>query len=460
MASIRFDSTNAMDTVFSDPTQDMARIDFSVGGNYVYALGANFDFDNPDALILGAVVYRGTYNETAGGFDWEKILVNADFAQTEPGVVGQQAFTLGNMAWSSDGMTGYVVFLGRDLTDDFFAVYPIVYKSTDAGMTWAKEPGFDFASIPTFTDLLAPSNTGSVLPQYTTENSLELFVDANNMLHIVCEVLSGASNDPDSTGFFITDEDGNYPMQIFDTYQTGTGWDAIIIDTVMAYPVTATETPYVDAVTWDARIQVSSNPERDKFFMIWMDTDPLLSTSNLFPNILGKGWSLEGAMTETKNFTEGGTEDANNYWMFVSNVALVDDAAGMYNIPVTTSEVKGGVLDGILPTTHYYVSGIQFSESDFAVGVENVLNSANFSVSPNYPNPFNGVTSFTIQLASASEINIKVTNLLGETVFNNNLTLNSGAHSISFNQDKLSSGVYFYNVTVGNESITKKMIIE
>ncbi len=85
-----------------------------------------------------------------------------------------------------------------------------------------------------------------------------------------------------------------------------------------------------------------------------------------------------------------------------------------------------------------------------------------FALEQNYPNPFNPTTTFTYQLATPSDVRLEVFDVLGKKI----ATLVSarqeaGSYTVNFNaaQYNLSSGVYFYKLTAGTFSQTRKMIL-
>ena len=90
-----------------------------------------------------------------------------------------------------------------------------------------------------------------------------------------------------------------------------------------------------------------------------------------------------------------------------------------------------------------------------------------FSLEQNYPNPFNPATRIRFTLPAShvgdleSEIvSLKVFDISGKqvTVLVNS-ALPAGEHAVAFDAGELSSGVYFYRLTAGNFSQTKKMIL-
>jgi gluconolactonase len=83
-----------------------------------------------------------------------------------------------------------------------------------------------------------------------------------------------------------------------------------------------------------------------------------------------------------------------------------------------------------------------------------------FKLYPNYPNPFNPETNITFYLAKQSHAMLKIYNLLGEeiqTLIDNNLE--KGNHTYRFEGKDYSSGIYFYQLTVGNFKEHRKMML-
>jgi len=84
----------------------------------------------------------------------------------------------------------------------------------------------------------------------------------------------------------------------------------------------------------------------------------------------------------------------------------------------------------------------------------------NFSLYQNYPNPFNPSTFITYQLPRNSFVILKVFDLIGKEVATLvNGEKEAGKHSVEWNAEGLPSGVYFYKLSAGNFTQTKKMIL-
>ena len=83
-----------------------------------------------------------------------------------------------------------------------------------------------------------------------------------------------------------------------------------------------------------------------------------------------------------------------------------------------------------------------------------------FHISQNYPNPFNPTTTIKYSLHSAQHVKITVFNVNGKLVselLNQNMT--AGTHTVNFDGSNLSSGVYFYKITVGECTQMRKMLL-
>ncbi|MBZ0200795.1 MAG: T9SS type A sorting domain-containing protein [Ignavibacteriaceae bacterium] len=90
---------------------------------------------------------------------------------------------------------------------------------------------------------------------------------------------------------------------------------------------------------------------------------------------------------------------------------------------------------------------------------------SNFSLYQNYTNPFNSTTTIKYSIPSiinqqSSIINLKVYDVLGNEIATLvNEDKSPGSYEVTFNAKYLSSGIYFYKITTGGFSSTKKMIL-
>ncbi len=88
----------------------------------------------------------------------------------------------------------------------------------------------------------------------------------------------------------------------------------------------------------------------------------------------------------------------------------------------------------------------------------------NYSISQNYPNPFNPSTKIQYITGSKQTVQLKVYDVLGkEIVTLVNEEKPAGSYEVEFSVDQhsspdIASGVYFYQLKIGNFIHTKKMI--
>jgi flagellar hook assembly protein FlgD len=88
-----------------------------------------------------------------------------------------------------------------------------------------------------------------------------------------------------------------------------------------------------------------------------------------------------------------------------------------------------------------------------------------FGLAQNFPNPFNPTTTITYQLPHASDVTLNIFNALGQHV----RTLVNGVQEPGFYEQywdgcdesgqQVSSGIYFYRLTAGEFSRTKRMVL-
>ena len=91
---------------------------------------------------------------------------------------------------------------------------------------------------------------------------------------------------------------------------------------------------------------------------------------------------------------------------------------------------------------------------------ENSSMPRNYSLSQNFPNPFNPNTTIKWQMPEASFVTLKIYDVLGREVITlANEELSAGEHEVTFNASQLSSGVYLYQLKAGSVIETKKMVL-
>jgi hypothetical protein len=131
---------------------------------------------------------------------------------------------------------------------------------------------------------------------------------------------------------------------------------------------------------------------------------------------------------------------------------------------VTLTEVNpaGNILYELyLPVTMSSYRSFRYDWSPLA-GINPVNNEspAEYRLYQNYPNPFNPSTSIKYAIPKSDFVTLKIYDMLGKevkTLINGRLS--AGTYDETFTGDIFPSGIYFYRLTAGGFSETKKMIL-
>ncbi len=113
-------------------------------------------------------------------------------------------------------------------------------------------------------------------------------------------------------------------------------------------------------------------------------------------------------------------------------------------------------------TYSYRLKQIDFNGSfEYSSIVNIAVNIPNeFSLSQNYPNPFNPSTQISYTLPEDKFVTLKVYNALGQQVAELVNEFNkAGNHSVSFDAANLSSGIYYYRIETGSQTLVRKMLL-
>jgi len=167
-------------------------------------------------------------------------------------------------------------------------------------------------------------------------------------------------------------------------------------------------------------------------------------------------------------FWHSGGTSGERYWLEISNDSLF-----------TTSVIDSAVTDSMkfvtsLQSNHFYWWRVKaknnagwgdFSEAwRFFIILASVPSTSQkpyqFLLEQNFPNPFNPLTIFKFQLPISSHTTLKIYNILGEEVATLvNETLPARNYEREWDATNFSSGLYFYRLTAGKFSETKKLLL-
>lgn len=132
--------------------------------------------------------------------------------------------------------------------------------------------------------------------------------------------------------------------------------------------------------------------------------------------------------------------------------------SGLANNTTYFWRVRSKTADG---TFSPYSSTAKFNLVEGVTSVEDeAVVPAEFSLAQNFPNPFNPTTTIAFNIPVDANVTLTIYNALGERV-ETIVTdfLKAGSYKFNFNASKLTSGVYFYQVSAGEFKAVKKMIL-
>lgn len=111
--------------------------------------------------------------------------------------------------------------------------------------------------------------------------------------------------------------------------------------------------------------------------------------------------------------------------------------------------------------TWYYTTSTPVVRMNFdpSLSLEN-NELSNLNVSQNFPNPFANETTIEFNLKEAAAVSYKVVDLTGKVIAeaSEGKTM-AGDHSITIDGTSFANGVYYLNLTAGESTVTRKMIV-
>ncbi len=159
-----------------------------------------------------------------------------------------------------------------------------------------------------------------------------------------------------------------------------------------------------------------------------------------------------------------GVMNAQNYslanYSFSGN-AVVKAASDDMKIRV----VIGAAIIGISESNTVMLHGNNLSGYFLISNKESVENDvkstpAKFNLFQNYPNPFNPTTTIKYEIPVTGKVMLSIYNLLGQKVSELvNKNQSAGSYEVTWDAQKFSSGVYLYQLTSGNYSVSKKLLL-
>lgn len=368
-------------------------------------------------------------------------------------------------------LTGHIYSLQFDSFGNFYAAANNgLFCSTDKGTTWK--------------NLYPTHGFNTYVSNVLTPGKNELIVSSTDGILYSTDGGSNWSGNSSNIGieFLVMDKDENIYAgweTIYKTTDKGHSWN-VIKDSLYTWSFYITHTGILLAGTTCGIYLSADNGNnwiRTGFFDCG-DVTIIRGTTNDEIIFIAGADRFRGI----RYSTDGGYN-----WEYVSNSDTV--RWGTSIIPINNNEVFfGSQFNGVFKYNVKesgladYNNGLQYGVSAMAYDSLGYLYAAShgiyrskstldsnkylrnsvysYTLAQNYPNPFNMNTTIEYSLENSGNVYISVFNLLGENVAEIlNKFKTKGNHQAAFNAEGLASGIYFYQMRIGDFVQTKKMIL-
>ena len=173
----------------------------------------------------------------------------------------------------------------------------------------------------------------------------------------------------------------------------------------------------------------------------------------------GRSW------TEPENVTNtaGGADYPQvEYGVHLANIGSDYEIGVFYQMPNFNVETYPPAVGYYDYMNYVYVGKYENDLESLSTinGDEKEIIPSSFVLNQNYPNPFNPLTKISYGLDISSNVRLSLYDVRGgfvETLINKRI--NAGTHDFMLDASHLSSGVYFYTMTVNGVSQTRKLIL-
>ncbi len=148
-----------------------------------------------------------------------------------------------------------------------------------------------------------------------------------------------------------------------------------------------------------------------------------------------------------------------NYGGGPANTGCID------NFNDNEANIGGNHIINLFPTAQYCVVKDTFGImglQEFTTDVEDITTAlpTAYALEQNFPNPFNPTTMINFSIPVEGFVTLNVYNSIGQQVANLiSESKSAGTYQVGFDATNLTSGIYFYRISSGNFTETKKMIL-
>lgn len=425
-------------------------------GNTIHAIIGTSAADAETGFL--APVFYGKSTNGGASFD----TVSAAFAAAAGYDTLSHAGDVGGDSYAIDANGNTVAILILGTTEDV-----VLLKSSDAGATWTKKIIRAFP-IAKYTGGITDANGDTVADTLlgVTSNG-SVVVDNNGTVHVAfCDLLV---LDADGSGLsvFLT------ATSDYINYWNDMDTTLIAVPTLLDLNANGTFDSGSD-FTGGSTVRYGNSG---------LSLNPMLSVGAAGSDFANKITMTYCAVAEEdtndvgvdyRNVYITGTPDNGTSWYEPENISNTSNQENMF---VTVPAQFGS--DGKIHMSWSQdfdpgpaVQGAHaFTTADIVYDVFDVIAAGWFQLGVNnskkldasivaFPNPTSDVTNLNITMNNASKAEIKLVNMLGQTVRTMSVELTAGANKVSMNVADLSAGLYSVVLTSNGKSATEKIMVK
>jgi photosystem II stability/assembly factor-like uncharacterized protein len=353
-----------------------------------------------------------------------------------------------------------------------------IFRTTDGGASWSRQIFFEFNSFTT--GEFPNSQTGYLISgnqmRKTTNGGANWFaITLHNYSYFSVDFINA------NTGYIAgTDPSFDSPTAIVSkTTNGGNNWVSFFVDLTFCYQVKAYSADSAHAwvvnrlyyttnggANWtrhtlssggvggSASLDFNTGITAGSAGFLYKTTNKGLNWNSLeygvnqiarsiifFNSSTGYLAGNGGLISRTTNSGENWTTQNSGVSSNLNDIMFINELTGF----------ASGVAGVILKTT---TAGLTFIKTIS----ENIPDK--FQLHQNYPNPFNPETNIKFDLPEASNVKITIYNSLGKQMqVLADEHKQAGSYEVKFNGEGYSGGIYFYRITAGELTETRKMLL-
>ena len=454
------------------------------GGDTIYAISLTYPVGSGGALwqgLDGAVVFSRSIN---GGVTWD--ITN----QVPTGLTSASFKGFGGDAYAIAANGPVVAIVAGDTDRDV-----VMTKSTDGGVTWSSRTIYKCPITKwdhtTTTSNVYPDGNADTLE--TNDGTFAIALDNNNMAYVFfgrMRILQDAIATTQTYSYYPS-TDGLYMWKesmadgVVGANETDNGMSAIIVASIedvnfdnnikFATPAVSTDNPFG---SYGCSLTSFPSAAFDSNNNLYLSYSSIVDSLD---NLVGSGKNVRHIYVN-KSF-DGGiywcggieldkiVDPANDvpyeavYGSMAKNVdgkvhlIYMRDLYPGYGVGQTTVDLDN---QGDLKEIVY--SDITDNDDIWSASwcLEGIKLITNFKVSTVnfYPNPASTNGTLEINLTDKADMNLVVTNAVGQVVYTSNVAGNSGLNKVNLNLSNFNNGLYFLTVNANNsKSVVTKFVV-